>query len=90
MNALEHNLKQYFWHVRCWYSFPVLHKVMRQSKNAIIKHCFPSSEPDSKRRPETVRNDSEPFMTPLVLNWNENYYKQTINTHLPASGGDSV
>ncbi|KAM8828044.1 unconventional myosin-Ih [Spinachia spinachia] len=29
-------------------------EVMRQSKNAIIKHCFPSSEPDSKRRPETV------------------------------------
>ncbi|XP_037547694.1 unconventional myosin-Ih [Nematolebias whitei] len=29
-------------------------EVMRQSKNAIIKHCFPSSEPDSKKRPETV------------------------------------
>uniref|UniRef100_A0AAQ5YDV8 Myosin IHb n=1 Tax=Amphiprion ocellaris TaxID=80972 RepID=A0AAQ5YDV8_AMPOC len=29
-------------------------EVMRQSKNAIIKHCFPSTEPDSKRRPETV------------------------------------
>ncbi|XP_046900302.1 unconventional myosin-Ih [Hypomesus transpacificus] len=29
-------------------------EVMRQSKNAIVKHCFPSSEPDTKRRPETV------------------------------------
>ncbi|KAJ4926485.1 hypothetical protein JOQ06_008658 [Pogonophryne albipinna] len=29
-------------------------EVMRQSKNAIIKLCFPSTEPDSKRRPETV------------------------------------
>ncbi|XP_040012773.1 unconventional myosin-Ic isoform X5 [Xiphias gladius] len=29
-------------------------EVMRQSKNAIIKHCFPSTEPDSKKRPETV------------------------------------
>uniref|UniRef100_A0A668AES6 Myosin IHb n=1 Tax=Myripristis murdjan TaxID=586833 RepID=A0A668AES6_9TELE len=24
------------------------------SKNSIIKHCFPSTEPDSKKRPETV------------------------------------
>uniref|UniRef100_A0A668AEP5 Myosin IHb n=1 Tax=Myripristis murdjan TaxID=586833 RepID=A0A668AEP5_9TELE len=32
--------------------FPI--KVMRQSKNSIIKHCFPSTEPDSKKRPETV------------------------------------
>ncbi|CDQ60935.1 unnamed protein product [Oncorhynchus mykiss] len=29
-------------------------EVMRQSKNAIVKHCFPSTEPDSKKRPETV------------------------------------
>ncbi|XP_061888070.1 unconventional myosin-Ih-like [Entelurus aequoreus] len=29
-------------------------EVMQQSKNAIIKHCFPSTEPDRKRRPETV------------------------------------
>ncbi|XP_058473357.1 unconventional myosin-Ih isoform X2 [Solea solea] len=29
-------------------------EVMRQSKNAVIKLCFPSTEPDSKRRPETV------------------------------------
>lgn len=31
---------------------------MRQSKNAIIKLCFPSTESDSKKRPETVRNVS--------------------------------
>ncbi|XP_068190274.1 unconventional myosin-Ih isoform X2 [Antennarius striatus] len=29
-------------------------EVMRQSNNAIIRHCFPSTEPDSKKRPETV------------------------------------
>ncbi|KAF7217069.1 transcript variant X1 [Nothobranchius furzeri] len=29
-------------------------EVMRQSKNGIIKNCFPSSEPESKKRPETV------------------------------------
>ncbi|XP_020780772.2 unconventional myosin-Ih [Boleophthalmus pectinirostris] len=29
-------------------------EVMRQSSNAIIKICFPATEPDSKRRPETV------------------------------------
>ncbi|XP_075901124.1 unconventional myosin-Ih isoform X1 [Nelusetta ayraudi] len=29
-------------------------EVMRQSKNAIVKHCFPATEPHSKRRPETV------------------------------------
>lgn len=34
-------------------------QVMRQSKNAIVKHCFPATEPDSKRRPETVRKFSE-------------------------------
>lgn len=41
------------------YKSSVLFKVMQQSKNAIIKHCFPSTEPDTKRRPETVRNDSD-------------------------------
>ncbi|XP_045923595.1 unconventional myosin-Ih [Micropterus dolomieu] len=38
-------------------------EVMRKSKNAIIKHCFPSTEPDSKRRPETVVTQ---FKTSLV------------------------
>lgn len=63
---------------------------MRQSKNAIIKHCFPSTEPDSKKRPETVRNDSDnDDAYPLI-------YKTTINkpstlVYLPFSpGGDSV
>uniref|UniRef100_A0A3B4B345 Uncharacterized protein n=1 Tax=Periophthalmus magnuspinnatus TaxID=409849 RepID=A0A3B4B345_9GOBI len=28
-------------------------EVMRQSSNAIIKLCFPATEPDTKRRPET-------------------------------------
>uniref|UniRef100_A0A3Q3W6N5 Uncharacterized protein n=1 Tax=Mola mola TaxID=94237 RepID=A0A3Q3W6N5_MOLML len=38
-------------------------EVMRQSKNAIIQHCFPSTEPDSKKRPETVVTQ---FKTSLV------------------------
>nr|XP_020474253.1 unconventional myosin-Ih-like isoform X2 [Monopterus albus] len=29
-------------------------EVMRQSKNPIIQLCFPATEPDSKKRPETV------------------------------------
>ncbi|XP_054612452.1 unconventional myosin-Ih [Dunckerocampus dactyliophorus] len=29
-------------------------EVMQQSKNVIIKHCFPPTEPDRKKRPETV------------------------------------
>ncbi|KAI1901000.1 hypothetical protein AGOR_G00055630 [Albula goreensis] len=29
--------------------------VMRQSKNAIVRHCFASTEPDSRRRPETAQ-----------------------------------
>ncbi|XP_067340982.1 unconventional myosin-Ih isoform X7 [Channa argus] len=29
-------------------------EVMRQSKNPIIQSCFPTTEPDSKKRPETV------------------------------------
>ncbi|XP_035246773.1 unconventional myosin-Ih isoform X2 [Anguilla anguilla] len=29
-------------------------EVMRKSKNDIVKHCFPSTEPDTKKRPETV------------------------------------
>ncbi|KAK0134622.1 Unconventional myosin-Ih [Merluccius polli] len=29
-------------------------EVMRQSNNAIIQNCFPSTEPESKKRPETV------------------------------------
>uniref|UniRef100_A0A8C7SNJ0 Myosin IHb n=1 Tax=Oncorhynchus mykiss TaxID=8022 RepID=A0A8C7SNJ0_ONCMY len=36
-------------------TYKIFHlQVMRQSKNAIVKHCFPSTEPDSKKRPETV------------------------------------
>uniref|UniRef100_A0A8C1E830 Myosin IHb n=1 Tax=Cyprinus carpio carpio TaxID=630221 RepID=A0A8C1E830_CYPCA len=32
----------------------LLFKVMRQSKNSIIQHCFHTIEPDGKKRPETV------------------------------------
>lgn len=40
---------------------------MRQSNNAIIKVCFPSTEPNSKKRPETVRKASEGKMEPHTL-----------------------
>lgn len=47
-------------------------KVMRQSKNAIIKLCFPSTESDSKKRPETVRSVS-------AGRWNHAFiYKLTL------------
>lgn len=39
-------------------------KVMRQSNNAIIEVCFPSTESNSKKRPETVRKASEEKMEP--------------------------
>lgn len=45
--------------------FSCFHKVMQQSKNAIIRHCFPSTEPDSKRRPETVRRST------LNISWSQ-------------------
>ncbi|KAM6901705.1 LOW QUALITY PROTEIN: unconventional myosin-Ih [Lycodopsis pacificus] len=55
-------------------------EVMRQSKNAIIKHCFPSSEPDSKRRPETVVTQFKSSLVGLteVLMSKEPWYVRCI------------
>ncbi|KAK7895286.1 hypothetical protein WMY93_020611 [Mugilogobius chulae] len=41
-------------------------EVMRQSSNAIIKLCFPASEPDSKKRPETVVTQFKASLTGLT------------------------
>ncbi|KAJ8393918.1 hypothetical protein AAFF_G00054510 [Aldrovandia affinis] len=40
--------------------------VMRQSKNVIVKHCFPSSEPDTKKRPETVSSQFKSSLAGLT------------------------
>uniref|UniRef100_A0A669CWK5 Unconventional myosin-Ih n=1 Tax=Oreochromis niloticus TaxID=8128 RepID=A0A669CWK5_ORENI len=55
-------------------------EVMRQSKNAIIKHCFPSTEPDSKRRPETVVTQFKNSLVGLteILMMKEPWYVRCI------------
>lgn len=40
---------------------------MQQSKNLIIKHCFPPSEPDQKKRPETVNFTTARFFVVFVF-----------------------
>ncbi|KAG5840358.1 hypothetical protein ANANG_G00187960 [Anguilla anguilla] len=40
--------------------------VMRQSKNAIARHCFASAEPDSRKRPETVATQFKNSLTRLA------------------------
>ncbi|XP_064209608.1 unconventional myosin-Ih [Anguilla rostrata] len=40
--------------------------VMRQSKNAIVRHCFASAEPDSRKRPETVATQFKNSLTRLA------------------------
>lgn len=82
----------YVWHVGCLYSFPIFLKVMRQSKNAIIKLCFPSTEPDSKRRPETVRShsddDAQWFLD--LINYKTIIKPSKLFFFGDSSGGDSV
>uniref|UniRef100_A0A3Q4M8E0 Unconventional myosin-Ih-like n=1 Tax=Neolamprologus brichardi TaxID=32507 RepID=A0A3Q4M8E0_NEOBR len=55
-------------------------EVMRQSKNGIIKHCFPSTEPDSKRRPETVVTQFKNSLVGLteILMMKEPWYVRCI------------
>ncbi|CAL8321088.1 unnamed protein product [Lota lota] len=55
-------------------------EVMRQSKNAIIKHCFPYTEPDSKKRPETVVTQFKSSLAGLtdVLMCKEPWYVRCI------------
>ncbi|TNM91950.1 hypothetical protein fugu_018962 [Takifugu bimaculatus] len=55
-------------------------EVMRQSKNAIIKLCFPSTESDSKKRPETVVTQFKNSLTGLteILLSKEPWYVRCI------------
>ncbi|XP_041916381.1 unconventional myosin-Ih isoform X2 [Alosa sapidissima] len=55
-------------------------EVMRQSQNNIIKHCFPASEPDSKRRPETVATQFKTSLTGLteILMSKEPWYVRCV------------
>ncbi|XP_056147198.1 unconventional myosin-Ih [Lampris incognitus] len=55
-------------------------EVMSQSKNAIIKHCFPSTEPDSKKRPETVATQFKNSLVGLaeILMSKEPWYVRCI------------
>uniref|UniRef100_A0A3P9P9Z4 Unconventional myosin-Ih-like n=1 Tax=Poecilia reticulata TaxID=8081 RepID=A0A3P9P9Z4_POERE len=55
-------------------------EVMQHSKNAIIKHCFPSSEPDNKKRPETVVTQFKNSLVGLteILTSKEPWYVRCI------------
>ncbi|XP_051906936.1 unconventional myosin-Ih [Hippocampus zosterae] len=55
-------------------------EVMQQSKNLIIKHCFPPSEPDHKKRPETVVTQFKSSLVGLIeiLGTKEPWYVRCI------------
>uniref|UniRef100_H3CUJ6 Myosin IHb n=1 Tax=Tetraodon nigroviridis TaxID=99883 RepID=H3CUJ6_TETNG len=55
-------------------------EVMQQSKNAVIKLCFPSTEKDSKKRPETVVTQFKNSLTGLteILLSKEPWYVRCI------------
>uniref|UniRef100_A0A3Q2XBR0 Myosin IH n=1 Tax=Hippocampus comes TaxID=109280 RepID=A0A3Q2XBR0_HIPCM len=55
-------------------------EVMQQSKNLIIKHCFPPSEPDQKKRPETVVTQFKSSLVGLIeiLGTKEPWYVRCI------------
>uniref|UniRef100_A0A3P9P9U1 Unconventional myosin-Ih-like n=1 Tax=Poecilia reticulata TaxID=8081 RepID=A0A3P9P9U1_POERE len=67
----------YYW---LMYYSSLFHKVMQHSKNAIIKHCFPSSEPDNKKRPETVVTQFKNSLVGLteILTSKEPWYVRCI------------
>ncbi|XP_049594157.1 unconventional myosin-Ih [Syngnathus scovelli] len=55
-------------------------EVMQQSKNAIIQHCFPLSEPDQKKRPETVATQFKSSLAGLteILRSKEPWYVRCV------------
>ncbi|XP_028830567.1 unconventional myosin-Ih isoform X3 [Denticeps clupeoides] len=59
--------------------------VMRQSQNNIIKLCFPKTEPDTKRRPETVATQFKSSLAGLtdILMSKEPWYVRCVK---PNSG----
>ncbi|XP_036382610.1 unconventional myosin-Ih [Megalops cyprinoides] len=57
--------------------------VMRQSKNAIIRHCFPPTEPDSRKRPETVATQFKTSLMKLteILMSKEPWYVRCLKSN---------
>ncbi|XP_061658046.1 unconventional myosin-Ih [Syngnathoides biaculeatus] len=55
-------------------------EVMQQSKNAIIKSCFPPSEPDRNKRPETVATQFKSSLAGLtdILGTKEPWYVRCV------------
>ncbi|XP_057674432.1 unconventional myosin-Ih isoform X1 [Corythoichthys intestinalis] len=55
-------------------------EVMQQSNNGIIKYCFPPSEPDRKKRPETVVTQFKSSLAGLteILSTKEAWYVRCI------------
>uniref|UniRef100_A0A671NWV0 Unconventional myosin-Ih-like n=1 Tax=Sinocyclocheilus anshuiensis TaxID=1608454 RepID=A0A671NWV0_9TELE len=58
----------------------LLFKVMRQSKNSIIQHCFHAIEPDGKKRPETVATQFKSSLSGLteILMTKEPWYVRCL------------
>uniref|UniRef100_A0A672LQ48 Unconventional myosin-Ih-like n=1 Tax=Sinocyclocheilus grahami TaxID=75366 RepID=A0A672LQ48_SINGR len=58
----------------------LLFKVMRQSKNSIIQHCFHAIEPDGKKRPETVATQFKSSLAGLteILMTKEPWYVRCL------------
>ncbi|XP_023664401.1 unconventional myosin-Ih-like isoform X1 [Paramormyrops kingsleyae] len=54
--------------------------VMRQSKNSLVKHCFPAVEPDNKKRPETVATQFKSSLMGLteILTSKEPWYVRCL------------
>ncbi|KPP60780.1 hypothetical protein Z043_121189, partial [Scleropages formosus] len=63
--------------------------VMRQSKNSIVKHCFPSIEPDSKKRPETVATQFKSSLAGLteILMSKEPWYVRCLKPNNSKQSG---
>uniref|UniRef100_A0A8D0CG60 Myosin IHb n=1 Tax=Scleropages formosus TaxID=113540 RepID=A0A8D0CG60_SCLFO len=60
-----------------------------QSKNSIVKHCFPSIEPDSKKRPETVATQFKSSLAGLteILMSKEPWYVRCLKPNNSKQSG---
>ncbi|KAJ8379362.1 hypothetical protein SKAU_G00001400 [Synaphobranchus kaupii] len=63
--------------------------VMRQSKNTIIRECFASIEPDSRKRPETVATQFRNSLTKLteILMSKEAWYVRCLKSNESKESG---
>ncbi|KAL4646674.1 unconventional myosin-Ih [Arapaima gigas] len=57
--------------------------IMQQSKNGIVKHCFPPTEVDSKKRPETVSTQFKSSLMGLteILMAKEPWYVRCLKSN---------